>query len=210
MAEQVKIEEFTKFIDENKGKRKFKQSVELAINFKGIDFNKQDNKLNLDVNLPHGKGKVKKLGVFATDKAIVDNAAKLGIEVFDGNALATMAQDSAKMNSLLSYDLVAQQSLMPNIARFMGQFLGPRNRMPKPLIGPLQNVANEMTKRITIRTKGKNLPTIHCVIGSEDIEPKKLYENMNEVIGTVTKKVGQNRLKSAYLKLSMSKPLKVM
>ncbi|MDE1825885.1 MAG: hypothetical protein KGH61_03990 [Candidatus Micrarchaeota archaeon] len=210
--EEIKLEDFTKFIDENKGKRKFRQSVELAINFKGIDFNKQDNKLNLEVNLPHGKGKVKKLGIFATEKSLIENAEKLGIEIFDGARLDSIAGDSARMNSLLNYDLIAQQSLMPSIAKFLGQFLGPRNRMPKPLIGnmTLAAISNEMTKRIAIKTKGKNLPTVHCIVGSEDIEPKKLYENMNEVISTVVKKVGQGRIRSAYLKLSMSKPIKVM
>ncbi|MDE1804560.1 MAG: 50S ribosomal protein L1 [Candidatus Micrarchaeota archaeon] len=210
--EQIKIEDFTKFIEENKGTRKFKQSVELAVNFKGIDFNKQDNKLNLEVNLPHGKGKVKKLGLFATEKTLIENAEKLGIEVFDGAKLDALAGDSTRMNNLLNYDLIAQQSLMPNIARFLGQFLGPRNKMPKPLVGnmTLTAISNEMTKRITIKTKGKNLPTIHCVVGSEDIEPKKLYENMHEVLNTIVKKIGQNRIKSAYIKLSMSKPVRVV
>ncbi|MGI0141363.1 MAG: 50S ribosomal protein L1 [Candidatus Micrarchaeales archaeon] len=210
--EQIKLEEFTKFVEENKGKRKFKQSVELAVNFKGIDFNKQDNKLNLEVNLPHGKGKVKKLALFATDKALMESAEKLGIEIIDGAKLDSYAGDSAKMNSLLNYDLIAQQNLMPIIAKSLGQFLGPRNKMPKPLIGnmTLTAISNEMTKRIAIKTKGKNLPTVHCVVGSEDIEPKKLYENMHEVLNTITKKVGPNRIKSVYVKLSMSKPIRVV
>ncbi|MDE1846474.1 MAG: 50S ribosomal protein L1 [Candidatus Micrarchaeota archaeon] len=210
--EQVKLDEITKFIGENKGKRKFKQSVELAINFKGVDFNKQDNKLNLEVSLPHGKGKVKKLAVFATDKNILESAQKLGIEVFDGNRLGEIAADQVRLSTLLNYDLVAQQSLMPQIAKFLGQFLGPRNKMPKPLLGnaTLATIANDMSKRITIRTKGKNLPTVHCIVGSEDLEPQKIFENVNEVISSVTKKVGQNRIRSVYLKLSMSKPIKVM
>lgn len=209
--EQVKLEEFAKFIEENKGKRKFKQSVELAVNFRGIDFNKQDNKLNLEIMLPHGKGKVKQIAVFSSDRALSESAEKLGIHVFDGTKLDSISKDSAAMSSLLNYDLVAQQSLMPQIAKFLGQYLGPRNKMPKPLIGSmtLQSVSNELTKRIVIKTKGKNLPTVHCVVGSEDIEPKKLYENMAEVLSSINKKVGQNRIKSAYVKLSMSKPMKV-
>ena len=54
---EEKFSEFEKFIAENKGKRKFKQSVELAVNFKDIDFSKQDNRLNLDIILPNGRGK---------------------------------------------------------------------------------------------------------------------------------------------------------
>ena len=56
MALEDRYAEFEKFIEENKGKRKFEQSVELAINFKGVDFSKQANRLSLDILLPNGKG----------------------------------------------------------------------------------------------------------------------------------------------------------
>ena len=133
MAE--KAEEFGKFIAENKGKRKFKQTVELAINFKGIDFAKQDNRINLDVILPNGKGKVKKMAVFSSDKGISEQARGNGIEVIDGADIPAIAADQARLNSLLDYELIAQPALMPQIAKSLGQFLGPRNKMPKPLVG---------------------------------------------------------------------------
>ena len=75
MAED--LEKLTKFIEENKGKRKFKQTVELAINFKGIDFSKQDNKINLEVTLPHGKGKSMKIAVFANDNNVANEAKQI-------------------------------------------------------------------------------------------------------------------------------------
>lgn len=208
----IKEEDLEKFISENKGQRKFKQTVELAINFKGIDFSKQENRLNLDVMLPNGKGKNTKIGVFATDKNIVESANKLGVEVIDGTKLESIASDAPRMRELLGFELFAQPNLMPNIARYLGQFLGPRNRMPKPLLGGvnLQNLSVEANRRINIRNKGKFLPTIHCVVGTEDLEPRKIFENVNEVVNVVAKKVGQNRIKSIYVKLTMSKPVKLM
>ncbi|MDE1851267.1 MAG: 50S ribosomal protein L1 [Candidatus Micrarchaeota archaeon] len=203
------LEKFSSFIAENKGQRKFKQTVELAVNFKGIDFTKQDNKLNVEVALPYSKGKVKKVAVFATDKNVADEAAKNGIAVIDGNELAAIAADQKRLNSLLEYDLVAQPNLMPSIAKSLGQFLGPRNKMPKPLIGvTLSALANELNKRISVRNRGKNLPTIHCVVGTEDMDPKQIYENVNEVVGSITRKVGSSHIKSAYVKLTMSKPFR--
>ncbi|MFA6530635.1 MAG: 50S ribosomal protein L1, partial [Candidatus Micrarchaeia archaeon] len=51
---------------EDKGKRKFTQSVELIVNFRGIDFTKPENRLNLDIALPKGKGgKEPKIAVIA-------------------------------------------------------------------------------------------------------------------------------------------------
>jgi len=207
-----KFEEFAKFINEEKGKRKFRQSVELAINFKGLDFNKQDNRLNLEVLLPYGKGKSGKVAIFATDKSLIAMAQKNNIEVFDGSSIESIATDKAKLNSLLNYELLAQPNLMPDIARRLGQFLGPRNKMPKPMFGneDLSSFAANVTKRIIIKNKGRFLPTVHCVVGSEDMKPEEIFDNVKEVLNSVIKKVSQNHIRSAYVKLSMSKPMKIM
>lgn len=208
----ISVEEFTKFIGENKGKRKFKQSVELAVNFKGIDFNKQDNRLNLEILLPNGKGKVKKIAIFANDKNIIEEARKNNVDVIESSQIDNIATDKKRLESLLDYELVAQQNVMPVIARSLGQFLGPRNRMPKPLMAnaSLKNIVNDLNKRIVIRSKGKYLPTIHSIVGSEDMDASKIYENINEIITAIAGKVGQNNLRSAYVKLTMSKPVKFM
>lgn len=209
MAED--LENFSKFIAENKGKRKFKQTVELAINFKGVDFTKQDQKLNIEVILPNGKGKTKKIAIFSTERNLSEDARKNGVEVIDGNTLEQIKADQARLNALLDYELIAQPNLMPAIAKSLGQFLGTRNKMPKPLIGNanIASVANELNKRIQIRNRGKNLPTVHCIVGNEDMEASKIYDNVKEVLGAVTKKLGNNHIKSAYVKLTMSKPIKV-
>ncbi len=210
--ELVKEEEVSKFIGENKGARKFKQTIELAINFRGIDFTKQENKLNLPVKLPHGHGKSSKLAIFADERAILETANRLGLEVIDPATLDSYHNDQAKLAGLLQYELLAQQSLMPAIAKAVGQFLGPRGKMPKPLMSAanLETMAGSMGNSITLRSKGKFLPTVHCIIGIEDFTPEKIYANMKEVIDAVTKKLGPNHIKSAYIKLTMSKPLKVM
>lgn len=208
----LNIEEFTKFIAENKGKRKFKQTVELAVNFKGIDFTKQNNRLNLDILLPNGNGRSIKLAVFASDKSLLEDASKNNIEVIDPKELDAIGKDSKRLNSLLEFDLFAQPSLMPSIAKSLGQFLGPRNKMPRPLLPgiTISSIKNESTKRVSIKSKGKYLPTVHSVVGTEDMDPVKLYQNINEVLENIKKKVGSNNVRSAYVKLTMSKPIKIM
>jgi large subunit ribosomal protein L1 len=210
MAEKG-FEEFAKFIAEQKGKRKFKQSVELAVNFTGIDFSKQDNRINLDIMLPNENGKVKSIAVFATDKEIIEKARKNGIEVINGDSVESMGKDSAKLTSLLKYTIFAQPNLMPSIAKSMGQFLGPRNHMPKPLLGNINfaEMVEQIGRQVSLKSRGKYLPTVHCTIGKEDMDPEKLYENANEVVGIVSKKVGQNRMKSVYVKLTMSPAYKI-
>ncbi len=206
----VSLEEFSKFIEENRGKRKFKQSVEVAINFKDVDFTKQDNRLNLDVPLPNGKGKTRKVALFANERNMIEAARRNGIEVIDNAGLEAAAKDQKRLSSLLEYDLVAQAGMMPMVARQLGQFLGPRNRMPKPIMPnvSIEEVIKELARSVSIKSKGKYLPTVHSVAGAEDMEPAKVYENVNEIVRAVSAKVGQNNIKSVYVKLTMSKPMR--
>lgn len=209
--EKETLGKFSAFIAENKGSRKFTQTIELAINFTGIDMSKQVNRLNMEVKLPNGKGKAQKVMVFADDKNMVAKATAAGAQIVSGAEMQSMANDKAKMNSLLNYEMLAQPSLMPLIAKNLGQFLGPRNKMPKPLIGQeVDKAVADITKSVYIRSKGKYLPTVHCIVGNESMEADKVAANIDEVIGAVIRKVGKPHVKSVFVKLTMSKPMKLV
>ncbi len=208
--EKEKLDRLTAFISENKGKRKFTQSVELAINFMDLDMNKPANRLNLEVKLPNGKGKAQKVIVFAEDKTISEKAQQAGARIVSGVEAQTMANDKVKLNELLKYEMLAQPSMMPMLAKSFGQFLGPRNKMPKPLVGQdvVQAVEN-ITNSIYIRSKGKYLPTVHCIVGNESMALDKIAQNIDEVVGAVAKKAGKQYIRSVYVKLTMSPPMKL-
>ncbi len=208
--EKEQLEKLTVFIDANKGKRKFSQTADLTINFSGIDFNKQDNRLNLEVQLPNGRGKVSKVLVFADDPKINAGAEKLGAKVVPSKEIPTIVNDKVRMAELLNYEMIAQPSLMPSIAKQLGQFLGPRNKMPRPLIGDVSNVVGNIGKSIFIRSKGKYLPTVHCVVGTEKMAPAEIAANIDEVLNSVAKKVGKQNIKSVYVKFTMSEPLRLV
>ncbi len=205
MADNI-YQEFEKFINENKGKRKFKQSVEVAVNFKNIDFSKQENRLNLEVLLPNGKGKESKVLLFANEKETIDKAKALGIEVITQDELQSIANDKKRLKQLLNYELYAQASMMPTIAKLLGPFLGPRNKLPKPILPnqDLKKLLDEAKRKINIKTKGRFLPTVHFIIGKEDMDPKSLYENLEEALNAIKRKVGDNAIRSVYIKLTMS------
>ncbi len=209
--ESEMLKKLSSFMEENKGKRKFTQSVDLAINFANIDFNKQENRLNLDVRLPNGRGKALNVIVFADEKRIVDSATEAGAKVIPGAQIQSMSNDKAALNELLGSTLLAQPSLMPQIARALGAFLGPRNRIPKPLMGSDINAAvGAASNTITIKSKGKNLPTAHCSVGMENMDVDKIAANIDAVVSTVAKKVGRQNIKSLFVKTTMSKPVRLI
>jgi large subunit ribosomal protein L1 len=211
LMDKESLDKFNAFIEENKGKRKFNQSVELAINFMGIDMSKQDNRLNLEIKLPNPKGKSHDVIVFADDKSIAERAKASGAKIIPSSEIAAISSDKIKLNELLNGELLAQPSLMPQIAKALGQVLGPRNKMPRPLIGTDINKAVEDTARsVYIRSKGKYLPTVHCMVATESMDIGAIAANIDEVVASVTKRIGRDHIKSVYAKLTMSKPIRII
>jgi large subunit ribosomal protein L1 len=208
--EKEALDKLGEYIEANKGKRKFTQSIDLSINFSGIDFSKQDNRLNLEVKLPNGNGRVSKVLVFSDDNAINAKAQKLGATIIPGSEIQTIASDKKRLGELLQYELIAQPSLMPVIARQLGQFLGPRNKMPRPIIGDISNILGGMGKSIYIRSKGKYLPTVHCSIGTEKMDSNAISANIDETLAVISKKTGKQNIKSVYVKLTMAPPIRLI
>lgn len=209
--EKEQLEKLSAFVDANKGKRKFTQSVELAVNFSDVDFTKQENRFNMEIKLPHGTGKVRGVMVFADKDSISSAANSVNAKVIRSSELTDITTDKKRMAELLKYELFAEPALMAQIAKALGPFLGPRGKMPKPLMdADIAKVVGESSKSIAIRSKGKYLPTVHCVVGTESMGPAEIAANIDEVIGALVKKVGRPHIKSVYVKMTMSAPLRLV
>ncbi len=208
--DQEQAKKVEALLEGGKGKRKFTQSIELAINFRGIDFSKTDNSLNIAIALPNGKGKEGKVAAFTDDAAVVQKLSAAGARIIRSSELQELSSSPSKQNELLSYELVAQPAMMPQIAKALGQFLGPRNKMPKPITGDPLAMVQGATKSIYIRSKGKYLPTVHCMIGTESMQAPQVAANMDAVLSEIIKKVGKQSIRSVYVKLTMSPPVRIM
>ncbi len=212
---ELKRDQLVKAIEEalkDKGKRKFKQSVELVFNFRSIDFSKPENRVNIEVKLPKDKGKPNKLVV------VVDEATSYELKKKDEfkdyvKALTlndVEAMDLKKVKALAKdYFFYADPKFIGQVAKKWARTLGPRGKAPRPLIGKAEDAIKRAMHVVRIQTRGKYLPTLQTVIGSEDMKPEDLAENGHAVIEAITKKIPMGNIKSMYVKLTMSKPVKV-
>lgn len=192
-----------------KGERKFRQSVDLAINFKDVDFKKAENRVSLDVILPH-QPRDMKVAVFA-DPQLQAMARQTADLVIMPDEIPSYAQDKKKQKDLLNYAFLASPSLMAVVGKQLGQVLGARGKLPKP-IPPNANLASlvDSSKRsITLKTKGKYLPVLHCIIGNEKMTPDDLAENVIAILDAVEKKVPGTQYKSVLVKTTMGKPARI-
>jgi large subunit ribosomal protein L1 len=195
---------------EDKGKRKFKQSVEIVINMRGIDFSKSENRLNLDILLPKGKGgKELKSAVFA-EGLMADQAKKAGADlVISGEEIPSWSDKAKAVDLAENYFLLAEPKMMGAVAKSLGQFLGKRGKLPKPITGDVKGLIERSKNSVRIVTKGKYLPTVHTLIGTEAMSTEELLENAEVIYDAVKNKVKEGNIKSVYLKLTMGKPARV-
>ncbi len=211
MLDKNKLSEALGKMLEDKGKRKFKQSVELIINMRGIDFTKSENRLSLDILLPKGKGgKELKVGVIAEEN-IANQAKKGGADLIISPSEITSYATKAKLTDLAkNYVLLTQPNVMAQVAKSLGQYLGPRGKLPKPIIGNVVEMIERSRKSIRIASKGKYLPVAHAFVGTEIMGTEDLAENIDTVYEAVKNKVTEGNIKNVYIKLTMGKPVKVM
>ena len=192
-------------------KRNFTQSAELTLILKDIDV-KKGFSINEVVNLPNKVTKTSSICVFASGdmgtrakKAQVDRI----IEPEELDRLGTNKKDARKV--VKAYDFfLADTTLMSSVGRSLGQFMGPKGKMPSPIAygAPIENIADRF--RGSVRARTKNQLNISAKIGDEKMEDEQILGNAVAVISAVEKKLqqGDKNIHNAIIKFTMSKPSK--
>jgi len=192
-------------------KRNFKQSVEICINFENVDMKQADNKLNIGVLLPKGRGKGVDIGVFA-DGDMNLQAKKLSKYVLSREELEEYSKNRRDMRKFANscYSFVAQADLMPVIGKKWGVVLAPRGKMPQPV--PPSADLKQIFERLknTVRIVSKKNPTVNAPVGTEDMSPSDIAENILAVINGIERQISRDKFKSIYVKTTMGKSVRLL
>ena len=194
--------------------RRFKESVDLAINLHNIDMSNPANRVDEEMILPHGRGKPIKIAVFADGETALQ-AERAGADlVIPGegvNDLGEEKKEARKMADDFSF-FIAETSLMPSIGKNLGPILGKRGKMPMPLPpnADIAPIINRMRNLMKIRSRDRL--TFHLTVGTRDMDVQEITENVAAVITKLeqTLKDGKMNVKSIYVKTTMGPAVKVM
>jgi len=210
MITETQLIEVIKKVKAETKQRKFTQAIELIINFKDIDV-KKGFALNEIVQLPKTSSPAT-VCVMATgdmgQKAKQANAdAVIGTAELD--KFATNKRESRKF--INKYDFfLADTKVMPLVGKTLGQFLGPRGKMPTPVPfdAPIESFLQRFRSSIKLRTRASL--SISCKIGDESMEDTDLAINAHAVLSAIEKKLpnGEKNIKKIMIKTSMGKPVK--
>lgn len=191
--------------------RKFKQSLELIMVFKDIDV-KKGFAINETVQLPKKMNQPASVCVIASgDLGLKAKGANADM-VVDGTQLAQIGTNKRESRKLINgYDFfLADTTLMANVGKTLGQFMGPRGKMPTPVPfnAPIESILERF--RSSIRVRLRNSLSLACKIGDETMSDDDLAANANAVISTIEKKLpsGDRNIKKIMVKTTMGKIIK--
>jgi large subunit ribosomal protein L1 len=206
------LKELVRQAREGAGQRKFSQSVDLTVVLKDIDV-KRGFSINEVVTLPHKPSHGATICVVGSGD-LGTRARRAQIDkVIEQDQLGRLGTNKREARKIVrAYDFfLSDTALMATVGRSLGQFLGPKGKMPTPLPygAPIESIATRM--RSSVRARAKNQLNISTKIGDEKLDDAQLASNANAVMTSIEKRLpqGEKNISNALIKFTMGKPVKL-
>ena len=210
MITEAQLAEVIKKAKEETKKRKFKQSIELIINFKDIDV-KKGFAINEVVQLPKTNSPATVCVIATGDMSQKAKAAKADSVIGNDELTKYEANKRESRKFINKYDFfLADTKIMPTVGKALGQLLGPRGKMPTPVPfnAPIDAFLARFRTSIKVRTRASL--SISCKIGDESMDNSDLAINAFTVLSAIEKKLpnGEKNIRKVMIKTTMGKPVK--
>ncbi|MHA1839952.1 MAG: 50S ribosomal protein L1 [Candidatus Ranarchaeia archaeon] len=198
---------------EDSKKRKFRQSVELIVNLRGIDLKKPEFRLNELVTFPNPLPIEVKLCVIATGELAL-RARDAGVKrVIEKEELPALGGNRVAVKKIAKEcnTFIALAELMPLVGKNLGPVLAPRGKMPRPVPANVDIKAVISQYKSTGRVQLKKEPIVKIRIGTEDMTDEQLAQNAMQVFHVIENKLqrGLGHVRSVYVKQTMGPAISV-
>ncbi len=187
-------------------KRKFTETVELAINLRDVDLSVPKNRIQDDIILPNGRGKAIRVCVIGGGELALKakDVADLVITPEELQTIADNKKQAKKIANSIDY-FIAEAPLMAVVGKRLGVVLGPRGKMPKPIppgVDP-SNMIDALRRTVSVRTKDKM--TFHAPVGTTEMPIEQLADNIETLLKRIEVKLEKGRMNiaSSYVKTTM-------
>ena len=206
MTSDAELKELIEHARRDYKKRNFDQSIDLTIVLKDIDV-KKGFSFNEVVHLPNKLSRQATICVVTSGemgtRARRAEADRI-IEVEELDRIGTNKKEAKKLAK--SYDFfVSDTSLMSTVGRSLGQFLGPKGKMPTPIPygAPIESILTRL--RSSVRVRVRNQLNVSTKIGDEKMDDKQLIQNASAILSIVEKKLpqGDKNIRNTFVKFTM-------
>ncbi|MCE4621970.1 MAG: 50S ribosomal protein L1 [Desulfurococcales archaeon] len=191
--------------------RRFKQSVDLVIVLKDVDLRSPEGRIREIVYLPKKPTKEPEVCVVAQGDMEV-KAKALGVTVLNREDLQKLRGNRKAVKKLAKKCdwVLVMAPLMGLAGGILGPALGPRGKAPTPVPpnADIEALINRFKTAVWVRTK--NQPQIMVRVGTEDMKPEDIAENIKAVLSAVENKLGRQKIAKIYIKKTMGPPVQVL
>lgn len=212
MVEKKTLDAVKKALENHK-KRNFTETVDISINLKDIDLSVPKNRIQDDIILPNGRGRQVRVCVIGGNE-MVAKAKSFADRVLTADELGKIAEDKKLAKKMANeFDFfIAEATLMPVVGKRLGMVLAPRGKMPKPIQpgADPKPIIEALRKTVTVRSKDRK--TFHAPVGTVEMTPEQIAENIDMVLKRVIGKLerGTQNIGSVYVKTTMGPAERIM
>ncbi|WP_460122850.1 50S ribosomal protein L1 [Stetteria hydrogenophila] len=209
VAEETLVESIRKALELGK-RRRFKQSVDLIVVFRGLDVKGPEGRIREIVYLPRKPSKEARVCVVAEGDMAV-KAKELGLPVYTRADLQEFRKDRKKAKKVAQQCdwVLVRVDLMGLAGASLGPALGPRGKAPTPvpLNADIAQLVERYKRAVWVRVRGQ--PQVMCRVGTEDMKPEDIAENVKAVLSTLEGRVGRQKIARVIIKRTMGIPVEV-
>ena len=197
----------------NSKKRGFTQSIDLILNFMELDLKKPENRLNETIDLPHPPKPGLKVVVFAGGDLALRARNAGADQVLGRESLDAFASDKKGAKKLVSRTdfFIAETPLMSTVGKVLGPILGPRGKMPTPILpnAPIDSIIDRQRRSVKVRVREQL--NAQCAVGTESMSDEELAENIQAVVVRVEGKLpkGLKNVREVGVKTTMGSFVKI-
>ncbi|MBU0461371.1 MAG: 50S ribosomal protein L1 [Nanoarchaeota archaeon] len=210
------LQKALKQLKETSQKRNFNQSYDLIINLKDLNLKNPDEQVDLYIPLHNSPGKKFKICALVGTE-LREEAQKVCDKMILVDDFSQYKDKKAIKKLAEEYNyFIAQANVMPKVAAAFGRVFGPKQKMPNPKAGcvvpPKTNLA-PLYERLqkTVRAMAKTQLSMKLMIGNEAQKDEEVIDNIMTVYNALIHKLPkeEHNIRSVFLKLTMSKPVKI-
>ena len=196
-------------------KRKFSQTIELIINFRGLNLKNPEQQLDFYMPIKHPWKELKVCGIDGGE-LLEESKKSLDTTVFSDELGSYSDKKKIKKLAKAHDYFVAQADLMPQVATTFGRVFGPIGKMPNPKAGcvvppnaNLEALKQKLNK--TINVSVKTVPLLQLGMGKEESKDEDMAEDIMSIYDQVIHHLPgeKQNIKSVYVKLTMGKPERI-
>ncbi|OYT43321.1 MAG: hypothetical protein B6U88_01310 [Candidatus Aenigmarchaeota archaeon ex4484_56] len=190
-------------------KRKFNQTVDLIVNLSNLNLKKPENRIRERIKLPYKIRDVKICFIVDSLISVVKDIKEH--KVITKSDIQVDKKEGKKLAKNFDF-FVVEAPLMPIVAKTLGKYAGPRNKPIVPIppaIKDIKKVVEDLEKTIQINVI--NNPIVQIPIGDESMKDEEIIKNFNTFYDKLEEIVKNKKaqIKSIYIKLTMSQPIKL-